>query len=140
MRDPVYFAQLDGDNIVVGVHILNYKNCCDYLGNKSESIGVGYCQQRYGSNTIWKETFKTGVRGNFAGTGYRYDEDLDAFIPPQPFTSWTLDTNTFNWVSPLGAAPDLTDAEIEANKYYVWDEDSYQADNTTGWIFPPTVL
>jgi hypothetical protein len=41
---------------------------------------------------------------------------------------------TADWVSPLGAAPALTDAEVEANSSYRWDEDAYQADNTTGWV------
>ena len=46
---------------------------------------------------------------------------------------------TADWVSPLGAAPTLTDAEVEARSYYRWDEDAYQADNTTGWVLetPP---
>lgn len=40
-------------------------------------------------------------RGNYAGIGFTYDETLDAFIPPQPYASWTLDQATYSWVSPV---------------------------------------
>ena len=56
----------------------------------------------------------TPFRGNYAGIGYRYDTDLDAFIPPQPFPSWTLDEATFQWAAPV---PYPDDGEL-----YVWDE------------------
>jgi hypothetical protein len=39
-------------------------------------------------------------RGNYAGVGYTYDEERDAFIPPQPFPSWSLNEETFLWESP----------------------------------------
>ena len=74
------------------------------------------------------------MRVRYAGIGYSYNATLDAFVPPQPHASWTLDNDTANWVSPLGDAPTLTDAEIEAGSYYRWNEDAYQADNTTGWV------
>ena len=54
-------------------------------------------------------------RGNFAGIGYTYDETLDAFIPPQPFPSWTLNESTFLWDAPV-AYPD--------DGVYTWDETS----------------
>ena len=74
------------------------------------------------------------MRVRYAGIGYSYNAELDAFVAPQPYASWTLDSGTADWVSPLGAAPALTDAEVEARSYYRWDEDAYQADNTTGWV------
>lgn len=40
------------------------------------------------------------LRGNYAGIGYTYDSTLDAFYPPQPFNSWTLNTGSFTWESP----------------------------------------
>jgi hypothetical protein len=55
-------------------------------------------------------------RGNFAGLGFEYHEDLDAFIPPQPFPSWSLNEETFSWDSPV---PYPTDGAI-----YTWSEEA----------------
>ena len=58
----------------------------------------------------------TPFRGNYAGVGYTYDELLDAFIPPQPFPSWSLDEETFSWVSPVPYPSEPG--------YYSWDEEA----------------
>jgi hypothetical protein len=63
------------------------------------------------------------VESDKAGIGYSYDEPN--FYPPQPFNSWTLNTDTYTWESPLDYP---TDGEV-----YTWNESAYQADNTTGW-------
>lgn len=55
-----------------------------------------------------------GLRKNYAGIGFAYDPLLDAFIPPKPFPSWLLDTQTCLWDPPV---PYPTDG-----KYYTWDE------------------
>jgi hypothetical protein len=55
-------------------------------------------------------------RGNFAGLGFEYREDLDAFIPPQPFPSWSLNEETFSWDPPV---PYPTDGAI-----YTWNEEA----------------
>ena len=70
----------------------------------------------------------TPLRGNFAGIGYTYDSSNNVFYTAQPHASWTLDTSTWTWQAPL-AYPD--DGEL-----YIWDEDAYQADNSTGWVTP----
>ena len=62
----------------------------------------------------------TPLRKNYAGIGFSYDSELDAFIPPQPFASWTLNKTTCLWDSPV-AYPD--DGNL-----YSWDED------TSAWI------
>ena len=61
---------------------------------------------------------KTPFRKNFAGVGYTYDESKDAFIPPKPFDSWTLDENSCTWVAPSEMPSD--------NNRYDWDEDNQQ--------------
>jgi len=130
-----HFAQLDENNIVIGVIVVADEDTSDSNGNEVEEIGIAFCKKILGSDTNWKQTsYNNNMRVCYAGIGFSYNEELDAFIPPQPFASWTLDNATANWVSPLGAAPDMTDAEVEANSYYRWDEDAYQADNTTGWV------
>jgi len=56
----------------------------------------------------------TPYRKNYAGIGYRYDETLDAFIPPQPFPSWLLDEDTGLWEPPT---PYPNDGEM-----HIWNE------------------
>ena len=54
------------------------------------------------------------LRGNYAGVGYSYDAQADAFIPPQPYTSWVLSPLTFLWEAPVAMPTD--------GKPYAWDE------------------
>lgn len=56
------------------------------------------------------------LRKNYAGIGYSYDAGRDAFIPAQPYASWTLDEGTCNWNAPT---PMPTDGNV-----YSWDEES----------------
>ena len=58
------------------------------------------------------------LRKNYAGIGYSYDPERDAFIPPKPYTSWLLDEDTCLWGAPT---PYPTD-----NKAYAWSEDTQQ--------------
>lgn len=58
----------------------------------------------------------TPLRKNYAGIGYSYDATRDAFIPPKPFESWTLNDDTCLWEPPT---PMPTDG-----KMYTWDEAS----------------
>lgn len=55
------------------------------------------------------------LRKNYAGIGYTYDSTRDAFIPPQPFNSWTLNEDTCLWDSPV--------AHPEDGKLYKWNEE-----------------
>jgi hypothetical protein len=61
----------------------------------------------------------TPLRKNYAGVGYTYDSARDAFIPPQPFPSWTMSEQTCLWSAPT---PKPTDGD------YSWDE------STTSWV------
>lgn len=53
-------------------------------------------------------------RKNYAGIGFKYDMELDAFIPPTPYPSWKLNTETCLWEPPVPMPKD--------NKQYVWNE------------------
>lgn len=61
-----------------------------------------------------RTSYNSNIRGNFAGIGYRYDPDKDVFIAPQPFPSWSLDTETFTWQPPAIYPGD--------GREYFWDE------------------
>ena len=69
-----------------------------------------------------RTSYNGNIRKNYAGIGYTYDEDRDAFIPPKPFASWVLDEETCRWEAPV-AYPDAAEGE-----FYTWDED------TTSWV------
>jgi hypothetical protein len=62
----------------------------------------------------------TPLRKNFAGVGYTYDKSRDAFIPPRPFNSWSLNETTCQWEPPVAHPND--------GKRYEWNE------ATTNWV------
>jgi hypothetical protein len=64
------------------------------------------------------------LRKNFAGVGFTYDEDRDAFITPKPFPSWVLNEDTCLWEAPV-AYPD------DANRYN-WNEETQSWDQVDG--------
>ena len=129
-----HLAKLDENNVVTQVIVVDNKDITDpHTGQEDEILGIAFCKKLLGGN--WKQTsYNNSTRVRYAGIGYSYNAALDAFVPPQPHASWTLDNETADWVSPLGAAPELTEAEVEARSFYRWDEEAYQADNTTGWV------
>jgi hypothetical protein len=105
-----HFAQIDENNIVTQV-IVAEQNFIDLgvVGDPSKWIQTSY-------NTIaGQHPEGRPLRKNYAGIGYTYDSNLDAFIAPKPFNSWSLDENTCTWIPPV---PMPTDA------VYNWDENS----------------
>ena len=64
----------------------------------------------------------TPLRKNYAGIGYTYDSQRDAFIPPKPFASWQLNDASCLWESPTPYPTDVGTAE--APKRYVWNEET----------------
>ena len=130
-----HFCQLDENNVVTQVIVVSNEDIKDNNGTEVESIGVAFCQKLLGANTNWKQTsYNNNLRVRYAGIGYSYNSELDAFVPPQPYASWTLDNATADWVSPVGPAPELTEEEIDAGSTYRWDEENLE------WVLetPPT--
>jgi hypothetical protein len=66
----------------------------------------------------------TPLRKNFAGIGYTYNATEDCFVPPKPYTSWTLDTNTCLWQPPIAMPTD--------GKMYRWNETAQAWDEIAG--------
>lgn len=114
-----HFAELDDGNVVLRVVVVaNAELLVD--GEESEAKGVSFLNGLLGASR-WKQTSYTGsFRKNFAGIGFAYDEGRDAFIPPKPADSWSLDEETCRWVAPV---PYPTDGKL-----YRWDED------TVSWV------
>lgn len=129
-----YFARIDDRNIVQQVIVVADEDCLDSNNEHNEEVGIAFCKfLAQDPSTKWKESFKDGSqRGRGAGIGYTYDSTRDAYIPPQPFPSWTLNETTYIWEPPI-TMPTLTEDQIAARSYYEWNEVAYMADNTTGW-------
>jgi hypothetical protein len=121
-----HFAEIDGKNIVKRVIVVGDADCNGGAFPGSEAAGAAFCRNLLGGT--WKQTsYNNNFRKRYAGQGYKYDADLDMFITPQPFASWTLSTEgdtKGDWVAPL--------EKPEGD--YTWDEAAYQADNTQGWV------
>tara|TARA_Y100000004_G_C8657919_1_gene303945 strand:- start:51 stop:467 length:417 start_codon:yes stop_codon:yes gene_type:complete len=128
----VYFAELDSENIVQRIALMDSKDILDDETDiLSEKIGERLCQKAYESTNTWKRTFKvTDERGKFAMVGGSYIPDSDIFVDAKPHQSWVLDSG--EWIPPL-SKPTLTSEQESQGYFYIWNEDDYQADNTSGW-------
>ena len=114
-----HFAQLNEENLVTQVIVVANEDTADQDGVENEAIGIAFCTNLLGGR--WVQTsYNANIRKNYAGIGYKYDETLDAFIPPQPFESWTLNEETAQWEAPTPYPDD--------GKLYSWDE------ATTSWV------
>jgi hypothetical protein len=104
-----HYAFLDQNNIVTEV----------ITGRNEDEVvdGISDWEAWYGEfrGQVCKRTSYSGsYRKNYAGLGYYFNEELDAFIAPQPYLSWTLNEETCQWESP---EPYPTDG-----KFYIWNE------------------
>jgi len=112
-----HFAELDSNNVVLRVIVVDNKDTADAYGVEKEHIGAAFCERVLGGT--WKQTSYNGnKRKNYAGIGYKYHADIDAFAAPQPYPSWTLDADA-KWQPPVAMPTD---------GYYTWDE------ATTSWL------
>ena len=110
-----HFAKLDQNNKVIEVHVIHNNELLDEQGNESEAKGIEFLTQWSGGHTHWKQTSYNGTtRKNYAGIGFTYDAQRDAFIPPKPFASWLLDEATCRWKAPAQMPSD--------GKRYNWNE------------------
>jgi hypothetical protein len=110
-----HFAKLDDNNYVIGVHVV-VNHVITINGIESEQLGIDFLSNLHGYN-LWKQTSYNGnFCKNYAGIGYYYDSIRDAFIPPKPFFSWTLNEDTCLWQSPVPYPSD--------GKMYNWNEDT----------------
>jgi hypothetical protein len=95
-----HFAKLGQDNTVLQVVVVANSDTSDQNGNEVESFGQEFCNRLLGGN--WVQTsYNANFRKNFAGIGYTYDTQRDAFIPTKPYQSWLLDETTCTWMPPI---------------------------------------
>lgn len=112
-----HYAQLDEKNIVVQV-IVGVDEPHDGEAIYAEATGQVWKKTSY--NTFAGEHLLGGTpfRKNYAGIGYTYDPNRDAFIPPQPYFSWVLNEQTCHWDCPVPMPIN--------EKQYAWDEQTRQ--------------
>jgi hypothetical protein len=91
-----HFAEIGPNNIVTRVL----------------SVGLG---------GIWIQTsYNNNIRKNFAGVGYIYNEELDIFLPPKPYTSWIIDVEKGVWTAPIPRP------EEQQGKAHIWIEETQE--------------
>ena len=113
-----YFAELDDNNTVTRVLSVDnsYENQGEHFLANTLGLGGRWVQTSYNTHGGVHVNGGTPLRKNYAGVGFTFDEQRDAFIPPQPFPSWLLDEDSCLWQPPV---PHPSDGQE-----YVWDEGS----------------
>lgn len=116
-----HFAKLGIGNIVEQIVVVNNDVA------STEEAGVLFLQNLYKDKAVWKQTSYntyggehrlggTPFRKNYGAKGYKYDDTRDAFTPPKPFKSWSLNENTCLWEAPVEYPDD--------DKVYLWNEEN----------------
>jgi hypothetical protein len=104
-----HFAKLGTGNIVERVEVVSNDVAV------TEQAGSDFLNKIYNTRDVWKQTsYNNNIRKNFAGIGFTYDQQRDAFIPPKPYNSWILNEQTCNWEAPVAYPTD--------GKRYSWNE------------------
>jgi hypothetical protein len=107
-----HYAFLDGDNIVTEVIVGTDET--ELIEGQDPEAWYG----EFRGQTCKRTSYNANIRKNYAGIGFTYDAELDAFIPPKPFDSWVLDEETAQWQAPV-PMPEGS---------YKWDEE------TLSWV------
>ena len=115
-----HWAEIDENNLVTRVLVGNNNDSNEGYDWLIENLGGTWVKTSYNTHGGVHNNGGTPLRKNYAGIGYTYDADRDAFVPPQPFESWVLNEDTCLWEAPVEYPSD--------GKIYIWDEDA------TNWV------
>lgn len=108
-----HFAKLDANNVVIEVNVVANAALDP---NDEEGSGIAFLTEWSGGHSHWKQcSYNGNFRKQYCGPGYRYDPAADVFVAPQPYASWTLDSN-HDWQPPVPYPAGET--------LYAWDEES----------------
>ena len=114
-----HFTQVNADNVVTQVIVVSNDDCGGGDYPESDAIGAAFCTNLLGGT--WKQTsYNNNFRVRYAGIGYTFNEELDAFIAPQPYPSWTLNEETADWEAPVARPTEGMWTWNEATQE--WDE------------------
>jgi len=141
-----YFAKINSENIVETIISINNSVITDSNGVEQEQLGVDFINKLYKTNDVWKQTsYNTrggkyynfdntlsldqskAFRKNYAGKGFKYDQQKDAFIAPKPFNSWILNEDTCIWEAPVAYPITYIQNRMDGlgnpiNDVYKWNE------------------
>jgi hypothetical protein len=110
-----HWAELNEENMVTRVIVGDNE---DPNGDE----GYQWIVDNLGGTWI-KTSYNGSIRKNYAGSGFTYNSELDAFIPPKTFSSWILNEETCQWEAPI--------AKPEGDGVYIWNEENIQWDLKT---------
>jgi hypothetical protein len=105
-----HYAFLDESNIVTEVIVGIDEN--ELIEGKDPETWYG----KFRGQVCMRTSYNSTIRKNYAGIGFTYDAERDAFIPPKPFESWLLVEETAQWTAPIPYP--------EGELMYFWDEES----------------
>ena len=108
-----HYAFLDDNNVVTQVIV----GVDEWEERNGITDWEAYYGERKGQRCV-RTSYNGNIRKNYAGIGYTYDDDRDAFIPPQPYPSWLLDEDTCQWLPPKPYP------ETQTGDVYDWDEEA----------------
>lgn len=116
-----HFAEVDENNVVLRVLVVDNQHENDGQNFLANTLGLGGTWLKTSYNTIGGVHTSGGTpyRKNYAGIGFTYDAERDAFIAPKPYASWTLNETSCLWEAPVAYPSD--------GKIYTWNE------TTTSW-------
>jgi hypothetical protein len=118
-----HFAKLNSDGVVLEVLVVSNDDVNNLPFPESEPLGVSFLENLLGveEGIIWKQTsYNNNFRFRYAGIGFTYDIQRDAFIPPKRFPSWVFNEEKMAYTAPIPRPVD--------GKSYIWDE------NTLAWV------
>jgi len=131
-----HYALLDDNNVVVRVFV--------GIDESNDNIDWEHHYGAFHKMTCKRTSYNTAgnrhrtggnpYRKNFAASGFVYDEERDAFIPPKPYDSYVLNEERCIWDAPI-EKPELSEEQYSMQGMYIWDEDLWQSDNTKGWVY-----
>ena len=114
-----HFAEINSKDEVLQVISVSNDVLLDSNGTEVEQQGIDFCSELFGGTWL-QASYNAGFRKNFASKGYTFDVGRDAFIPPNPYASWTLNEETCTWEAPTTYPSD--------GEHYFWDE------GTQSWV------
>jgi hypothetical protein len=119
-----HFAKLGTGNIVEEIIVVSNdiatteQDGINFLRKLYKDQHLQVIQTSYNTHSGVHNNNVTPLRKNYAGIGFKYDQQRDAFIPPKPFNSWILNEDTCRWEAPV----DMPTTELQENQYYFWNE------------------
>ena len=111
-----HFAEINEENIVTQIVVVHNNELLNGA-EESEEKGINFCESIFGHRNWVQTSYNSNIRYNFAGVGFTCEPDNNAFYPPQPFPSWSLN-NDYKWEAPVSYPED--------ENIYSWNEENQE--------------